>query len=403
MKVNLDILTGSIATNRRTTDMYPQNPNLAPVSAINPSGHKSALKIVLAVAAGLVALLLGLLVLLLIGFETGPVALLIGFVSATLPVPLYLMLVLWIDRYESEPFWMLATAFLWGALVAVFVAFVFNTASSTIVAVVTESAEAGETFGAVVSAPIVEETAKGLILFILYFKRDEFDGVVDGIVYAGMAGLGFAMTENIQYYGRAVLESGGGGLTAVFILRGTIAPFSHPLFTSMTGIGLGVARQSRSMVLKLVAPVVGLLLAIAMHSIWNGSVAIFGGVGFLLAYLVIMVPAFVIILVVIFLALRREGQVVREFLQPDFQGGLLTQKEYDQLCTIRGRMGASFNAFSRGGVGSWRASRQANQMASELAFHRSRVARGISRQDAREREALYQAALHNLLQRLRQG
>lgn len=383
--------------------MYPQNPNLAPVSAINPSGHKSALKIVLAVAAGLVALLLGLLVLLLIGFETGPVALLIGFVSATLPVPLYLMLVLWIDRYESEPFWMLATAFLWGALVAVFVAFVFNTASSTIVAVVTESAEAGETFGAVVSAPIVEETAKGLILFILYFKRDEFDGVVDGIVYAGMAGLGFAMTENIQYYGRAVLESGGGGLTAVFILRGTIAPFSHPLFTSMTGIGLGVARQSRSMVLKLVAPVVGLLLAIAMHSIWNGSVAIFGGVGFLLAYLVIMVPAFVIILVVIFLALRREGQVVREFLQPDFQGGLLTQKEYDQLCTIRGRMGASFNAFSRGGVGSWRASRQANQMASELAFHRSRVARGISRQDAREREALYQAALHNLLQRLRQG
>ena len=378
--------------------MNSQTPNL-----IGPSNHKSALKIVLGVAAALIAFLLGLLVLLLIGFETGPVGLLVGFVSAIIPVPLYLVLVLWIDRYEAEPLWMLAIAFFWGAVVAVFIAFVFNTASSVMVAAMTRSVEAGETFGAVISAPIVEESAKALILFILFFRKDEFDGVVDGIVYAAMAGLGFAMTENIQYYGRAALNDGGGGLTAVFILRGTLAPFSHPLFTSMTGIGLGVARQSRSAFVKLMAPVVGLLLAISMHSIWNGSVAIFGGLGFLLAYLIIMVPAFVIMLVVIFLALRREGQVVREFLQPEFQGGMLTPQEYEQLCTVRGRMGASFNAFSRGGVDSWRMCRQANQMASELAFHRNRVARGISSQDARERETTYQMALQDLLNRLRRS
>jgi hypothetical protein len=210
------------------------------------------------------------------------------------------------------------------------------------------------------------------------------------------------MTENIQYYGRAVMESGGEGLTAVFILRGTLSPFAHPLFTSMTGIGLGLARQSRNTSVKLVMPVLGFLTAIAMHAIWNGSVVVFGGLGFLFAYLVIMVPAFVIILTVIFLALRKEGQLVREFLQPDFQGGRLTQQEYERLCTIRGRMGASFNAFSRGGVGSWRACRQANQLASELAFHRSRVARGISSENAHEREAAYQTALHDLLTRLRQ-
>jgi RsiW-degrading membrane proteinase PrsW (M82 family) len=285
----------------------------------------------------------------------------------------------------------------------VFIALVFNTASSVMVAVMTESMEAGQAFGAVISAPIVEESAKGLILFILFFKKDEFDGVVDGIVYAAMAGLGFAMTENIQYYGRAVMESGSGGLTAVFILRGTLSPFAHPLFTSMTGIGLGLARQSHNNFIKVLSPIVGLLMAIAMHLIWNGSVVIFGGLGFLFAYLVIMVPAFVIILAVIFLALRREGQVVQEFLHPDLQGGMLTQQEYDRLCTIRGRMGASFNAFSRGGVGSWRACRQANQLASELAFHRSRVARGISRESAQEREAAYQRALQDLLTRLRES
>ncbi|MBA3356312.1 MAG: PrsW family intramembrane metalloprotease [Pyrinomonadaceae bacterium] len=377
-----------------------QYSNPAPV--IRPSSHKSALRIVFAIAAALVALLLALIVLLLIGFETGPVALLIGLVSATIPVPLYLMLVLWIDRYESEPLWMLGTAFFWGALVAVFIAFLFNTASSLMVAVMAESMEAGQAFGAVISAPIVEETAKALILFILFFKKDEFDGVVDGIVYAAMAGLGFAMTENIQYYGLAVMEAGGGGLTAVFILRGTLSPFAHPLFTSMTGIGLGLARQSRNTFVKLGMPVLGLLTAISMHAIWNGSVVVFGGLGFLFAYLVIMVPAFVIVVAVIFLALRREGQVVREFLHTDLRGGRLTKQEYDRLCTIRGRMGASFNAFSRGGVGSWRASRQANQLASELAFHRSRVARGISNESAHAREAAYQTALQDLLTRLRQ-
>lgn len=370
--------------------------------AIRPGGHRSAIKIVLAVIAALVALLLGLIVLFLIGFETGLVGLLVGMVCATLPVPLYLVLALWIDRYESEPFWMLATAFFWGALVAVFIAYLFNTASSVVVAVITDDMRAGRAFSMVISAPIVEESAKALILFILFFaKKDEFDGVVDGIVYAAMVGLGFAMTENIQYYGRAALESAEGSLTGLFILRGTISPFSHPLFTSMTGIGLGLARQSRSTLVKIFAPVVGLLAAISLHSIWNGSVVIFGGLGFLFAYLVIMVPAFVIILIVIFLALRREGQVVREFLYSDLQGGLLTQDEYNRLCTIRGRMGSSFNALSHGGFGSWRASRQLNQTASELAFHRSRVARGISRQNAAERETAYRMALEDLLRRLR--
>jgi len=366
------------------------------------SGSMSAIKIILGILAALVALLLGLIVLFLIGVETGPVALMIGLVSATVPVPLYLVLVLWIDRYEAEPVWMLATAFFWGALVAVFFAFLINTASLVAVQLMTNSARAGRTFGAVISAPIVEESAKALILLIFFFwKKDEFDGVIDGIVYAAMAGLGFAMTENIQYYGKAVMEAGGGGLTFVFILRGALAPFSHPMFTSLTGIGLGLARQSRNTAVKWIAPIMGLLAAISMHSIWNGSGVIFGGIAFILTYIVIMIPAFFLMLVVIILALRREGQIVREHLVADYQGGLLTQQEYDQLCTIRGRMGSSFNAFSQGGFSHWQAARQLNQTASELAFHRSRIARGITAADAQEREAAYRQALQDLLRRMR--
>jgi RsiW-degrading membrane proteinase PrsW (M82 family) len=371
---------------------------------LKPNASKSIFKIILAITAILVALLLGLIVLLLIGVETGPIALLIGLVSATIPVPLYLMLVLWIDRYEAEPVWMLATAFFWGAVVAVFFAYLINTASGLLVTILTNDVRAGAAFGAVISAPIVEESAKALILFIFFFlKKDEFDGVIDGIVYAAMVGLGFAMTENIQYYGRAVLQAGGGGLTIVFIIRGALAPFSHPMFTSLTGIGLGLARQSRNTIVKIITPIFGLLAAISMHSIWNGSAVIFGPGGFILAYILIMVPAFFIMFVVIALALRREGQIVREFLTPDFQSGLIDPQEFKQLGSIWGRMGASYNAFSRGGLRSWQACRQLNQTASELAFHRSRLARGIVVRDANEREAAYRMALEDLLKQLRGG
>ena len=381
-------------------DPRTPNPFIRPIPA-KSSGAKTVIKIIAAVIAVLVALLLGLIVLFLIGVETGLVALLIGMVSAILPVPIYLVLVLWIDRYEAEPAWMLATAFFWGALVAVFFAILLNTASDLAVQLMTNSVRAGHTFGAVISAPIVEESAKALILFIFFFaKKDEFDGVIDGIVYAAMVGLGFAMTENIQYYGKAVLESGG-TLTFVFILRGFLAPFSHPMFTSMTGIGLGLARQSRSMVLKWIAPPFGLLAAISMHSIWNGSGVLFGGGAFLLTYILIMIPAFFIMLVVIALALRREGQIVREHLAGEFQGGLFTPDEYRRLGSIFGRMGMSFDALTRGGFGHWHTARQFNQTASELAFHRNRVARGITAVDAAQREAAYRMALEDLLKRLR--
>lgn len=374
-----------------------------PTIIIRTTPRVSAIRVVLGLLALFVAIFLGLLVLLLIGIETGPVALLLGFVTATIPVPLYIVLVLWIDRYESEPLWMLAIAFFWGALIATFFAFLLNTSMQLIVnALAGESA--GEAFAAVVSAPIVEETGKAVILFIFFFaKKDEFDGVIDGVVYASMSALGFAMYENILYYGKAAAHGGGEALTAVFILRGFFAPFSHPLFTSMTGIGLGLARQSNNLAIKIIAPIIGLAAAMFMHSLWNGSAVFGGGIVFVLIYILVMIPAFFIMLFVISMALRREGRIVREFLVVDLERGFLTQEEYKQLGSIIGRMGSSFNALSSSGYKGWRARMRFNQLASELAFHRSRVSRGAysTDQDVRELETAYLHALQGLMSEFR--
>src|ERR1051325_2383546 len=388
--------------------LYPNNhfPQQAVTIMMQRQRSTGALKIAIGIVCALIALLFGLLLLLLIGYETGPVAFLIGLVTATIPVPLYVILVLWIDRYESEPFWMLATAFFWGALVATFVAYLINTTGGAIVSALAGPA-AGNTFALVISAPIVEECTKATILFIFFFfKKDEFDGVIDGIVYGALVALGFAMTENVLYYAKAAL--GGGAaltvtLTVTLFLRGFLAPFSHPLFTSMTGIGLGLARQTRNLAVKLITPVLGLLMAIFMHSIWNGSGAIFGGGVFLLTYIVIMVPAFVILLVVIGIALYREGQLVREFLLCDLERGMLTRQEYDQLGSIFGRMGSSFNALTQTGMRGWRTRMRFNQMASELAFYRCRVSRGIYSgvTNLNEVENEYIQALSSLLREVR--
>ena len=403
--------------------MMPNNPvpNYAgayqPTLVVKPSNGRTVLKWVLGILAALIGAVLGLLVLLMIASETGLAALIAAMLVATLPVPLYIMLILWIDRYEAEPVWMLAVAFFWGATIAVFIAYLINTLGGIIVAILTRSLVIANLYGAVISAPIVEETAKALVLFLLFFwKKDEFDGVVDGFVYAGMVGLGFAMTENFQYYGGVIAKARGihnENFHQIYFLRGMLAPYSHPLFTSMTGIGLGAARQAKHIAWKIILPLVGFLLAMFLHFLWN-FLAVFSGVGarneeeafrnFIVVYLVVMVPIFVVVLSLILFAVRREGRIVKEHLLCDFQRGLLTGEEYNRLCSVRGRIGSSLQALTKGGFGRWRARMRFNQMASELAFHRSRVARGLrgSQQFDAEREAAYIQTLQELRQRLGQ-
>jgi hypothetical protein len=118
-----------------------------------------------------------------------------------------------------------------------------------------------------------------------------------------------------------------------------------------------------------------------------------------------MGPAFIVTLMVIFFSWRREGRIVRQFLYTDYQKGFFDGQEYEKLCSIRGRMGLSWNALTTQGFSNWRARMRCNQMASELAFHRSRVARGIGRDPnlAQERENAYLYTLQELRQKLGPG
>jgi len=338
-----------------------------------------------AAAAGLC--LLGLVTLVMIGaLNTGLPGLIVGMVMAVLPVPFYVAMALWVDRYEMEPRWMLAGAFLWGATGAVFFAFIFNSIASAIFGSM-GGQPAAEIGGSVISAPLVEELAKGTALFTFFFwKKDEFDDVIDGIIYAAMVGLGFAMTENVSYYGRALAA---GGLPGTLFVRSVLAPFSHPLFTSMTGIGLGLSRETLMKPLKRLAPWLGLCAAMALHATWNLS-ASFGG-AFIAAYLLIMVPAFFGLVAVVLYAQARERKIIRANLVPYVGSGHVTPAELEMLCRFGGRMKCLMSSMSGEGMSGWRREARFQQAATELAFHRWRTERGISKgmQEYTAREAEY--------------
>ncbi len=348
-----------------------------------PTGaNPSIIKWVVLAVMILGMLVMGLITVAMIGLlNTGIVGLIVGIITAVIPVPVYLAFVVWIDRYEPEPWWMLALTFAWGATGAVFFSFILNTIGGMIVGGVLGK-EAGQIYGASISAPIVEETAKAAALFaIFFFKRREFDGVMDGIVYAAMVGLGFAMTENFSYYGTFG--------PFLFLLRGTFLAFAHPLFTSMTGIGLGIASESKNMVVKIAAPIIGLGAAMFLHSFNNtiGTVLVkmMGDIGGLFSLLVLClgIPFFCgCVLILAGFSLYRESKKIREFLQPDISAERLTAEEVNRIGSIFGRMSASFKALTSGGFKGWQSMGRFHHIATELAFFRSNMAKGLILQDA---------------------
>lgn len=322
----------------------------------------------------------GLLVFWFVTVEVGAAAVLVGALAALLPVAIVVGAFLWVDRWEPEPPSLLLTAFAWGACVATLSSLLINsTARVAGEAVLGEGG--GDLVSATISAPLVEEAMKGAFLFgLLWWRRREFDGVIDGIVYAGMTAAGFAFTENILYFGRA-FDAGGlaseeGGVLIVFVLRGLLAPFAHPLFTAMTGIGIGVAVVSRNPATKVLAPIGGYLGAVVLHGLWNGSASLGGGVVFLAVYGLIMVPLFIGMIVLIVWQRRREQRVVAAALPGLAAGGWIAPSEVSLLASLAGRRGWRRAVRRHSGRDAARAVAQYQALVTELAFLQARMARG---------------------------
>ena len=301
------------------------NFGLGSMAAVKPEPSKTGKYIGIGVTI-FVILFLSMIVALIMFASVGPLPAIIATVVAFTPAVIYLLPLIWIDRYDPEPFWLLALAFAWGALVAVTVSFFVNTAVDIVVSIGV-SPEVGNAVGAVMSAPIFEEGSKGLgLVVLLIFFRRYFDDILDGIVFAGVIALGFATVENVLYYGRAIGGGGVQGLAILFVVRGIMSPFAHVTFTSMTGIGCGIARESHNKIVRVIMPVVGYIGAVTLHAIWNGLAVIGGLGGFVVGYLVLEIPFFLILVGFTLYIMRRQNKILNEMLAIDIARGLIPQE-----------------------------------------------------------------------------
>lgn len=258
---------------------------------------------------------------------------------AALPVALVLATVRWIDRWEPEPISIQTAAFLWGAGVATVVSLVLNTSSSLVVAFLTGSSVGVESFGQVVSAPIVEEATKGLgVLIIFLIWRRSFNGPVDGIVYAMVVATGFAFAENILYFARFY-----DSLVETFFLRAVMSPFAHPTFTAFTGLAIGASARMRSSLAWVWTTPVGLVCAIILHALWNGVITEAPQLYFLAA-----LPFFVAWIGAVAWLRWNERMTIRARLSDYQRAGWFGPAEIMMLTTHTGRSSAMRWARKRG-------------------------------------------------------
>lgn len=322
------------------------------------------------------ALIVGALVMGAVLLASGaPAALVVGTVLAAVPVAPLVACYLWLDRYEPEPRGLLVTALLWGAVVATAAALLLQGLDLFVF-------EPSRTGAAVVLAPVTEEFAKGaFIVLLLLFRRAEFDGILDGIVYAGLVGIGFAFTENIlyltsAYVGGADQPGGLDGAVGIFVVRCLFSPFAHPLFTTFTGIGIGIAATSRVRSVRVLAPIGGYGLAVLSHGLWNAALLTDEGHAALAEYLFVMIPALLVVACFALWMRAREAPLLTAALADCVRRGYVEPADIPWLVSLPARRAARRGARRTGGRAAEEKVREYQREAIELAYLHHRWLRG---------------------------
>jgi len=156
--------TGKLSTSQRRS--------LADITYYNPLKEKSTQyeypKTIITLGIMCIGVFFALLMLLLTFFGLGFSTAMVGLLTAFIPAPFYLMIWLWLDRYDPEPPWALAAALTWGAGVATFISYVVSMVFGSVVGALTANATLVKFLSTSISAPVVEEACKGIAVVLIY-------------------------------------------------------------------------------------------------------------------------------------------------------------------------------------------------------------------------------------------
>lgn len=311
----------------------------------------------------------------------GPAVLVIASILALTTTIPYTLMLLWLDRNEKEPWYLLATAFLWGALVATGFSGCVNTFFGAVATEVTGNMALGNQLAASFSAPFIEELTKGtavLVIFALF--RKEFDNVLDGILYGALVGLGFAWFENITYYVNAAADGGLGGMITLTWIRGILSGVgSHAAYTGLTGCAFGLVRVMRTGWARWLLIPLFWGTAMFAHFMWNtfvtafifvpDSAAVTLLVSLPMAVLVLQAPFLLLLVGVVGVAWRHENKIIKTYLALE-PADVVSPAEVAGMFPARRRTLRLWGTLFRKGPVGWWNQRALDSELIELAFAR---------------------------------
>jgi RsiW-degrading membrane proteinase PrsW (M82 family) len=323
--------------------------------------------------------------------QNGTDSILAALTIPIIPVVGIFLLVNFMDRYEHEPWYLRLSAFLWGAIIAIPPALFIEGNVDKILQNLLDPNTTNEMLNIALqglNAGITEETIKGLGLLLLFFVlRDEFDDVVDGIIYGALIGAGFAMVENFRYF---ALDSKN---FLVFLIVGRIILgwLGHSTFIACFGAALGYVRYTRVRWKQIVIPLLGFLIAVTLHSFFDfvdfqASAVIRNSGGnpavvnyALIAIIANYLPPFIAqigLLYILIRALAYETAIIREFLAVEVSNGIVTVGEYALLQNSFQRTSAERHVLRRSGYKQWLRVKDLYQTEIGLAFRKWHVSMG---------------------------
>lgn len=257
---------------------------------------------------------------------------------AAAPVLVYLLVIWWFDRYEREPLWLVGLTFLYGAVGAIIVGVAFST--GLIVAAEIDDFK----IAAGLIAPLTEEPAKGLIVFLLLLTR-HFDNTTDGLIYGAAAGLGFAMTENFLYFVRADATGGADAWMLTVVLRSLFSALMHCAATASFGAILGRFRYRGGVRQWLLAPLLGFAIAMPLHAAFNTALVTAsqtGDSGYAIVAFALIPMAAITLFTITMISLGREHRMLAAELRDEAALGLLPPAHADILPFHRRRWRAGW-------------------------------------------------------------
>ncbi len=294
---------------------------------------------------------------------------------AVVPSLLYLVILNAIDRYEKEPWTILLACLGVGAIVAPLI-------TVAILTLIGQSPTLPPAFAPGLHpdpvTAVVEEVVLGLLLIgLVHSVRDEFDDILDGVIYGAAVGAGFGATESFLYVIGGT-EQLSRETVAALVVAGLNHAFYMAVFGAILGAAQGLPRGQRVVVIML-----GLATAAFLHAfhdtlpmilsrVLGQPDAALGLLSRLLANLVNWLGILTLAGIVV-LAWRREARILRDELRDEVASGLISQEDYGTITSFGGRLRREARLLRSGGVRPVVRLRRLYALQGELAFHKWRM------------------------------